>query len=240
MGAISSGPAHLWTVPSQRVMDARITILNTGWLEMQPQSFGVIPQFFRKPERKTKTNPDHANNGFVPEGKRNDTMIRLAGRLRKAGLSADAIAVALLKHNEESCMPPLPAEEVYGIAKQADGWDMGTDNSDHDLPDANRLLSQFVKPEDWLDDPEPPIVWVVDGLLAEDSLTMLSAYPKEGKSTFARHLALAVARGEEFLGRPTKQGKVLYFALEEMERDVRAKFRALGVEKGDPLLLRFH
>lgn len=179
-------------------------------------------------------------DGFVPEGKRNDTLVRLAGHLRKQGLSADVIRLALLKHNEEVCMPPLPEEEVYRIANQADGWERGTDNSDQDLPDANRLLSQFVRPEDWLDIPEPPMEWIIEDLLAEDSLTMLSAYPKEGKSTFARHLAVAVAKGEDFLGRPTKQGKVLYFALEEMERDVRAKFRALGIEKGDPLLLRFH
>ncbi len=52
----------------------------------------------------------------------------------------------------------------------------------------------------------------------------MAAKPKVGKSTLARNLALAVARGDEFLGRATTQGSVIYLALEEKRGEVRGHF----------------
>jgi hypothetical protein len=55
---------------------------------------------------------------------------------------------------------------------------------------------------------------LVDGLLREVGVSMLTAKPKTGKSTFLRQLAVAVAEGTEFLGKPTSSGDVLYLNLE--------------------------
>jgi len=44
-------------------------------------------------------------------------------------------------------------------------------------------------------------------------LVAIVAKPKVGKTTMAEDLSVAVARGDDWLGRPTEQGAVLYLAL---------------------------
>ena len=56
----------------------------------------------------------------------------------------------------------------------------------------------------------------------------MASKPRVGKSTLARGLALAVARGEPFLGRVTVQGPVVYLALEEKRSEVQAHFAKMG------------
>jgi KaiC/GvpD/RAD55 family RecA-like ATPase len=92
---------------------------------------------------------------------------------------------------------------------------------------------------DWIDEPEVPIEYLVDGLLAREALTMLCAFPKAGKSVFARHMTYSVATGTPFLGRETTQGTVIYAALEEMEGQVKNAFRKMGVTKDTQLHLKF-
>jgi RecA-family ATPase len=46
----------------------------------------------------------------------------------------------------------------------------------------------------------PPMKWIAKDFLAEGT-TLLSARPKAGKSLLALQLAIAVAKGEPFLGR---------------------------------------
>jgi archaellum biogenesis ATPase FlaH len=63
-----------------------------------------------------------------------------------------------------------------------------------------------------------PSVWksevqmnfIIEGLLLEGALTMLSGQAGDGKSTFSLALAGAVAQGKPFLGRVVKQRPVLY------------------------------
>jgi hypothetical protein len=58
--------------------------------------------------------PGDAN--VIPEGQRNDTLARLAGTMRRAGMGQGEITAALLAANEERCAPPLEREEVKKIA----------------------------------------------------------------------------------------------------------------------------
>jgi hypothetical protein len=51
-----------------------------------------------------------------PAGDRNTRLTSLAGRLRRSGLSTEAIAAALLEENQLRCVPPLPDGEVRRIA----------------------------------------------------------------------------------------------------------------------------
>jgi Bifunctional DNA primase/polymerase, N-terminal/Primase C terminal 1 (PriCT-1) len=55
----------------------------------------------------------------IHEGKRNDTLHSQAGRMRRAGLSADEMLPTLLEVNQVRCVPPLPEAEVKRIAKSA-------------------------------------------------------------------------------------------------------------------------
>jgi hypothetical protein len=70
--------------------------------------------------------------------------------------------------------------------------------------------------------------YLVDDMLPVAGLSLCAAKPKVGKSTLARNLALAVARGEPFLGRATIAGPVIYLALEEKRAEVKAHFERMG------------
>jgi hypothetical protein len=79
--------------------------------------------------------------------------------------------------------------------------------------------------------------WIVAGRLPAGGLGLLAGKPKAGKSTAARCLALAVARGALWLEFPTTAGPVIYLALEEKRREVREHFRALGATAADPIAI---
>jgi hypothetical protein len=85
--------------------------------------------------------------------------------------------------------------------------------------------------------PAVPVDWILRGRLAAGSVSIIASKPKVGKSTLARNLALAIARGESFLGWPVKHGPVLYLALEERSEDVAADFRAMGANGSEEILL---
>jgi putative DNA primase/helicase len=53
----------------------------------------------------------------VHEGQRHNFLVRLAGKLRAAGFSVEAIESALLTENARRCRPPLPDREVRAIAR---------------------------------------------------------------------------------------------------------------------------
>ena len=75
---------------------------------------------------------------------------------------------------------------------------------------------------------EIPIPWLIDNLLIQGGCSLLAAKPKVGKTTFSRCLALAVARGEPFLGQNTIKREVLLMTLEDKLSEVGRHFRQLG------------
>lgn len=54
----------------------------------------------------------------IGDGKRNDTLARLAGALRRIGLEQNEIEATLLNVNARKCDPPLGAREVRDIARK--------------------------------------------------------------------------------------------------------------------------
>src|SRR5262249_14391329 len=74
----------------------------------------------------------------------------------------------------------------------------------------------------------------VDNLLPAGGLSLLTAKPKTGKSTLARAIAAAIAKGFPILGRPSIRVPVIYLALEDKRHDVRRHFEALGIGNLDP------
>ncbi len=95
----------------------------------------------------------------------------------------------------------------------------------YDLVPVGELLARPVVPPDYL----------VDGILVRGTVSCVAAKPKVGKSTFARGLSLAVARGTSFLGRSCLQGSCIYIALEERYEEITIDFRAMGTVASDPI-----
>lgn len=59
------------------------------------------------------------------------------------------------------------------------------------------------------------IPWLVENLLTASSLVILGGTSKSGKTCFATALAMAVAKGERFMGGLTYRTPVLWCAFEE-------------------------
>ena len=81
---------------------------------------------------------------------------------------------------------------------------------------------------DLLSEEPEDVSFVYEDTLPAGGMSILVAKPKVGKSTFGRNLALAVSRGDEFLGRKTAQGPVVYLALEEKRAQVQDHFGRMG------------
>ena len=90
---------------------------------------------------------------------------------------------------------------------------------------------------DLLARPDTPVDYILENRLVAGTASAVVAKPKVGKSTFARNLCLAVARGDDFLGLKTKKGECIYLALEEREDDIRNDFRAMGANGSEPIVV---
>ncbi len=72
-------------------------------------------------------------NGPIDDGDRNETLMRIAGRLRGIGGyigDVDMIEAMLDAINRAYCNPPLSPHEVHGIAMSANRWQSGSDVPD--------------------------------------------------------------------------------------------------------------
>src|SRR5262249_24459778 len=83
----------------------------------------------------------------------------------------------------------------------------------------------------------PPISYVLEQYIPKGALTVLVGYMKRGKTTWAYRLAVSVAQGREFLTRETQQGAVLLLAVEEHERDGRARLERFGMTRADHIYI---
>lgn len=72
----------------------------------------------------------------------------------------------------------------------------------------------------------PDLIYTVGNLYPE-GVALLAGRPKIGKSFHMCQLCVAVARGDEFLGRPTRKSKVLYISFEDSERRLKKRLCAL-------------
>ena len=87
--------------------------------------------------------------------------------------------------------------------------------------------------------PREEVEPVVDGLLKRGGLSLFAGDTKGGKSLTCRTLTWAVATGNQWLGRDTTQGWVLYLALEEDANDVEDHFWQMGLTEADSVRVAY-
>jgi putative DNA primase/helicase len=86
--------------------------------------FPLMPIWLEQAINSKSVSVYHENaNEIIPEGKRNSTLTSIAGRLRRQGLSEDAIFRDLIEINEDRCMPPLNENEIRNISKSIARYD---------------------------------------------------------------------------------------------------------------------
>jgi hypothetical protein len=115
----------------------------------------------------------------------------------------------------------------------------GTRNQNLEPATDSRPRLRLISAADLLAEPEEVERWQVDGLIPVGGSAVMAGKPKAGKSTVARALAVAAARGLTWLGRKTRKGAVAYLALEERRAEVCRHFRQLGLTAGDPVHVVF-
>lgn len=66
-------------------------------------------------------------NHPIPKGRRNSTLLSIAGSLTRLGLSSNAISSALESTNDERCVPPLEERQIDAIVRSSAKWGCGFD-----------------------------------------------------------------------------------------------------------------
>jgi hypothetical protein len=201
-----------------------------------------------KPDYKNAASADYESTEIYNEGNRNDSLARIAGKLRHAGLSKGELEAALIKINSERCQPPLEVAEVLRIAGSIARYDAGRDEQafigSNNLASKNgqgntanqKVQFNFTTLDSLLAEPEEFHSYVWENTLIFGGFSICSAKPKVGKSTFLRNLAVAITQGDAFLGRETIKGKVLYLCLEEKRSEIAKHFRLMGASGEDILI----
>lgn len=173
----------------------------------------------------------------IPDGKRNDTLSRMAFAMRKAGMSLKEIHTALDAVNQARCRPPLDHEELLLIVdgKRNVGSDpvLRVPSSTKHTPKASQVPWPTPTPwENIYDKIYPERKWLIKGLIP-DGLTIIGGAPKVCKSFLAYDVALATIGQGLALGHfGCERGPALYCAIEDDERD--SKSRVLAVRSSMP------
>lgn len=97
-------------------------------------------------------------------------------------------------------------------------------------------IDSFKSLDSLLDEKFPPIHWLVDRLIPEESIVLMSAKPASYKTWLAYQMALSVSTGERFLDQfKTEQSAVLIVDGESGERQLYNRLTALGALNGLPI-----
>lgn len=156
------------------------------------------------------------NANLIPDGQRNSTLTKLAGSMRRVGMSQTEILAALKQVNIDRCRPPLSQTEVEKIATSVSRYEPNQISvalvedhwaqqfgSDQTTPPQPKNIGQLTELYSSLRKP------VIHGLLREGETMNVIAPSKLGKSWLVIDLALAIATGRPWLGMECEAGEVL-------------------------------
>jgi RecA-family ATPase len=160
---------------------------------------------------------DFGASQAIPESTRNSALASVAGRLRKAGLSADAIDAALQKHNAEHCKPPLKSREVSQIARSIGKYPIDVTpptlvGPEHARPTLAELTGVPY---------EAPMI--IEGYLSQDAGGFV-APGGTGKSTLILYESVHIILGKPLYGRDiVRPGSTLFVTAEDSRAVVLAR-----------------
>ncbi len=122
----------------------------------------------------------------IPAGRRNDTLARLGGLMRRGGMSGTEILAALNRVNIERCQPPLVAQEVAHIAASIARYEPNAISvaliEDHFTQDRTAPAAQPVSVRELLAQCRLLRPAVIQGLLRRGETMNVIAPPKTGKA----------------------------------------------------------
>lgn len=201
--------------------------------------------------RSRNTSPGESSGGGeygsfferVPDGKRNDTLTRYIGMLRRRlPISYEAALSMALDWNNRYCSPPMDAGEVDGVVGRAwHEWTAGTDPdftpeevSDDANPKKHGAPVTIAQLYDIANDPSKQLQWIAEDLIQQDGVTIISGPSGHGKTWLSLDLCRHLTRAENedtglWLGMYELPRKgVLYMDEENGERTIAKRVKLLG------------
>lgn len=185
----------------------------------------LLDLLLRSPSK--ETTPAAADDAKVGEGRRNEALTKLAGRLFGKGYSVEDTLRQCLEWNQAYCVPPLIDREVHAtvmsIAQREESKRARGRKASRGKPVIGRLSE--VKSE--------AVQWLWNGRFPLGKLTIIQGDPGLGKSTLTLDLAARVSAGLQMPdGSPGVSGGVVLISAEDAYADtVRPRLLAMG---GDP------
>lgn len=85
------------------------------WRRDLDDGVGIAPWPGWEPKGRRPTREDGEAGEVIGEGRRDATLASLAGTMRRAGMTAAEIGVALIQVNKDRVRPPLPLEDIERI-----------------------------------------------------------------------------------------------------------------------------
>jgi hypothetical protein len=192
-------------------------------------------------------------------GERNHQLTRIAGAMRRYGMTAAAIEPALQEANRNQCDPPLGDAEVREISQNISRYPPSQVAPDYrireELSHSNGARLALVRPTspvagergsetpgaDELFSKEYQDVPSLIGKILYHGVNLLLAPPKLGKSYWALQACLNLIDGTPFMGHfevPNKL-RVLYVDLEGYEKRAADRLNQLGEKSANANNLRF-
>lgn len=115
----ASALAQMYYLPAKASVDApyEYTAIDGVFLHWQELELSGVE---KSAEARNNGGPTRQSNGVgaaIPKGQRNNTLLSLAGTMRRRGLSSDEIATTLRVVNGKRCQPPLPDGDVIRISQ---------------------------------------------------------------------------------------------------------------------------
>lgn len=149
-----------------------------------------------------------AGSNHIPSGQRNATLARLAGTMRRVGMSRAEISAALNRANQDRCAPPLSPAEVARIADSVaryepdqiatavteDHW-----NQVFGKQAVSELQFQAITSRE-LDESEYDLTYLIDGILVRGQPGVIAGPKKTLKTNISIDLALSLSDEGLFLG----------------------------------------
>lgn len=155
----------------------------------------------------TPTSPTGASGANeIPSGQRNGTLARLAGTMRRVGMSQAEILVALAQANADRCVPPLDQREVERIAGSVARYEPNqvavavAENHWEQLEKLGQIQFKAITSRE-LAEGNFELTYLIDGLLVKGQPGVIAGPKKTLKTNISIDLALSLGQQGNFLGR---------------------------------------
>jgi hypothetical protein len=152
----------------------------------------------------------------IPEGQRNATLARLAGTMRRVGMSQAELRAALAVANATRCVPPMADDEVERIAASVARYEP-------DQVSVAVVENHWAQVKAQANEPDKPnfvgitsaelakgnyeLSYLIDGVLVRGQPGVLAGPKKTLKTNISVDLAIALSQGGYFLHRFPVIGK---------------------------------